>query len=58
LIVLVGTVLVYFLTSGQSWEHSSGDGTLSDRDEIVCPRCHHTTDPESTVCPECGKDLS
>ncbi|MFC6973409.1 hypothetical protein ACFQL1_19685 [Halomicroarcula sp. GCM10025709] len=26
-------------------------------DDVVCPRCHHSTDGATGTCPECGYDL-
>lgn len=53
LLVVVLAAILWFVAR-RAPDARATRGTETD---VVCPRCHHTTDPTSEHCPECGKEL-
>lgn len=62
---LVGTLVValvlYWAVARDTSGFDAGGGSpaagAGPGDEVVCPRCHHTTGSDSDRCPECGKHM-
>jgi hypothetical protein len=52
LALIVVVVLAFAVRDDAGYQN-----TVGVEDDIVCPRCHHSTDGATGTCPECGYDL-